>query len=371
MKLLLLDKDVDYLKRVKLYLEKKHSDIQIKIYDSQESATAAISDERFDVVLFDSAFASEDIGAYELAGDAAFAYISGTNEVIDNKDTIFKYCTVSEMYSKICSLYEKKKNRIIKSHNEDDQQEKDIEVITFLPVHGGAGSSTMASACAISLADEHEVLYIDLEQRPTDSVLFDNGCSKGITDIVALMKTKYSDAALYNLLSEAIQKDRKQSFGRVSYIKGFTNIMEGASMTPQCITALIDVIRSKFSFRYVIIDADFIVGPLLKAAILSSDKLIFVSSGSDISNLKLEGIHRYLDVLSREAENMPRKYILFNQYYGVENEQTVVRDMEVIARLGRYRTDDKSRITTQQIIDEVTNKNVFARLRAKPAMLGN
>ncbi len=372
MKLLLLDNDVSYLRRVKLYLEKKHPDMQLKVYDSFDTAKSALSEEKFDVVLFDGAFASDDISVDELIGDAAFAYISGTNEMIEDKDTIFKYCTVSEMYAKICSVYERKKNRIIKTLNEDEQQEKSIEVITFLPVHGGAGSSTMAAACAIYLAEMYDVLYIDLEQRPTDSVLFFNGCKKGITDIVALMKTKYSDAALYKLLSEVIQKDRKQSFGKVSYIKGFTNIMESASMTPQCLSTLIEVIRNKFNFRYVIIDTDLIVGPLLNAEIMSSDKLIFVSSGSDISNLKLDGIHRYLDVLSREAEKeMPQKFMLFNQYYGIDSEQSIVRDMEVIARLGRYRTDDKTRITTQQIIDEVTKKDVFARLRAKPVMQEN
>ena len=135
-------------------------------------------------------------------------------------------------------------------------------------------------------------------------------------------------------------------------------------MSEHCIEVMIKVLRAKFDFRYIFIDADYIVGPVLQKLIVSSDKLVLVSSGSDIANIKLAKIQRYLDVLKRdEANTMPENYLVFNQYYGMRNEAAVARNMHVVARFARYRTDDKTRITSQKIIEEIrAKKGAFAVL---------
>ena len=368
MKLLILDRDTDYLERFQHYLSKKYTHMQISVCDNIETAKVLLHEGTFDVLLFDAEF--DDVKLEELSIDSSnviFAYISATNEIVNNQSTLFKYLSVSELYSGICELYEeKKKNRVIKSDKTEKLTDKKIEVITFLPVHGGAGSSTMAAACAISLASEHNVLYLNLEQRPSDSVFFSGENKKGLTDIVAFLKTKYTDEGIAKLLKSIIQKDQKQPGAKVSFIKGYTNIMDCLSISEQNLEVLLNSIRDNTDFRYVIIDADFIVSPVLQKLIVASDKLVFVSSGSDISNYKLSKIHRYLELLKRDASDMPENYLLLNQYYGMNDETTIIRDMEVIARRARYRTDDNSRITSQNIINQVlSNKDVFAKLKSQ------
>ncbi len=366
MKLLILDRDTDYLERFQHYLSKKYTHMQISVCDNIETAKVLLHEDTFDVLLFDAEF--DDVKLEELSIDSSniiFAYISATNEIVNNQSTLFKYLSVSELYSGICELYEeKKKNRVIKSDKTEKLTDKKIEFITFLPVHGGAGSSTMAAACAISFASEHNVLYLNLEQRPSDSVFFSGENKKGLTDIVAFLKTKYTDEGVAKLLKSIIQKDQKQQTAKVSFIKGYANIMDCLSISEQNLEVLLNSIRDNTDFRYVIIDADFIVSPVLQKLIVNSDKLVFVSSGSDISNYKLSKIHRYLELLKRDASDMPENYLLLNQYYGMNDETTIIRDMEVIARLARYRTDDNSRITSQNIINQVlSNKDVFAKLK--------
>ena len=368
MKLLILDRDTDYLERFQHYLSKKYTHMQISVCDNIETAKVLLHEDTFDVLLFDAEF--DDVKLEELSIDSSniiFAYISATNEIVNNQSTLFKYLSVSELYSGICELYEeKKKNRVIKSDKTEKLTDKKIEIITFLPVHGGAGSSTMAAACAISLASEHDVLYLNLEQRPSDSVFFFGENKKGLTDIVAFLKTKYTDEGIAKLLKSIIQKDQKQPGAKVSFIKGYTNIMDCLSISEQNLEVLLNSIRDNTDFRYVIIDADFIVSPVLQELIVASDKLVFVSSGSDISNYKLSKIHRYLELLKRDAQDMPENYLLLNQYYGMNDETTIIRDMEVIVRLARYRTDDNSRITSQNIINQVlSNKDVFAKLKSQ------
>lgn len=366
MKILILDKDTDYSQRFKYYFSKKYVQIQIAVSDNIEDAKRMMNDETYDVVLFDAGF--DDVIIEELETwlkKAVFAYLSETNEVVNEKDTIVKYSTVSDLYSSICALYEKKKKRVIKKDNDEDQQYKKTELITFFPVNGGAGSSTMAAACAISLAAEYNVLYVNLEQRPSDSVFFKGNGKYGISDIVSTLKTKYTEAGLSQLLNDIIQKDTKQSSSKVSFIKGYSNIMDCMSMTEQSMEALLKALHDKLDYRFIIIDADFIVSTVLSKLITASDKLVFVSSGSDTSNTKLLKIQRYLDVLERNDEyKMPVSYLLLNQYYGMNDEQLVARDMEIIARIARYRTDDNVRITSQDVIDIIlSKKNVFSKLK--------
>ena len=364
MKILILDKDIDYLERFQHYLSKKYVHMQIFVCDNLETAKNLVQGDIFDVLLFDAEF--NNIKLEELAIDSSniiFAYISDTDEIINEQDTIFKYLSVSELYSSICELYEKKRNRVIKSGKTEKLKDKKTEIITFLPVHGGAGSSTMASACAIWFSSKSEVLYINLEQRPSDSVFFFSENKKGITDIVAFLKTKYTDDGIAKLLKSVIQKDKKT---KVSFIKGYTNIMDCVSMSEKNLEILLNLVQKYTEFRYIIIDADFIVSAVLQKLIILSDKLVFVSSGSDISNCKLAKIQRYLELLKRDTLEMPENYMLLNQYYGMNNETTILHDMKVIARLARYRTDDNSRITSQSIINQVlSNKDIFSKLNSQ------
>lgn len=129
-------------------------------------------------------------------------------------------------------------------------------------------------------------------------------------------------------------------------------------MTEQILEVLLKTICEKLDFRYVIIDSDFIVSPVLQKLIISSDKLVFVSSGADIANDKLSKIQRYLELLGREAHGMPENYLLLNQYYGLQDETAIARNMEILARFARYRVDD-SRITSQGVIEQVLSKKML------------
>lgn len=368
MKVFILDKNVDYSNRFKYYLGKKYTQLQISVCDNFETAKKLIQEEIYDVVLFDSEFDDADTESIkEFLGKSAFAYLSETNEIVNDTDTIMKYNRISEIFSMICSLYEKKKNRVIKQDDNSAETEKSTEIITFLPVHGGAGSSTMAAACAISLADEYDVLYINLEQRPSDSAFFEGESKKSLSDILSIFKTKYTDEGLVKVLKNIIQKDNSRPASKLHYIKGYTNIMDCLSMTEQNIEVLLKMIREKLKYRFVIIDADFIVNPILDKLIFSSDKMVFVTSGADISNSKLLKIQRYLDILKRNEDyEVPVSYLLLNQYYGLNDETSIARDMQIIAKIARYRTDDKTRITSKSVINEVLSKNdVFKELTSR------
>lgn len=366
MRILILDTNTDYSQRFKHYLGKRYPNLQISACDNIEAVRKQFQEEVFDVVLFDVSFEkvnSESLGL--LNSGAAFAYVSETDELVNGQETIFKYYSVSELYAAVCTIYEHKKKRVIKTENTVEQVDRKTDVITFLPAHGGAGSSTMAVACAVALSSESKVLYINLEQRPSDSVFFEGDKKKSLTDIVSTMKTKYNPEGIKNVLEQVVQKDKRQRRENLYYIKGYNNIMDCLSMQAQQIEFVLKILRENFDYRYIVIDTDFIVSDILQKLTCLSNKIVFTSSGSDTSNIKLLKIQRYLDILKRDEDNtIPDSYLIFNQYYGLNDEKAVVRDMNVIARFARYRTNDKSRITSQKVIEEVLSKpQVFDKLK--------
>ena len=366
MKVLLLDTDLDYSQRFQYYFTKKYTNIQVSICDHMEAAKKMLQEDFFDIVLFDAAFddtPEEDLNMIQ--SRSAFAFISGTRETVAQQETLFKYCGISEIFTMICAIYEKKRNRVVKARESEDVGEKGTEVILFLPIHGGAGSSTMAAACAVALSDEHNVLYLNLEQRPSDAAFFSGDKDRSITDIVTLLQTRFQTKGLVQMLENVIQRDQKQQAGKVSYIKGYTNIMDCVSMTEQSLKTMLNVIKTEMDFRYIIVDADFIMSRFLDTLIYNSDKAVFTSSGADISIEKLRGIQRYLEVLARNTdERIPEKFLLLNQYYGMNEELAVARDMEIIAKFARYKIKEQGRISTQNVIDQVlSKKEAFDRLR--------
>ena len=369
MKILVLDRNTDYSQRLKFYFGKKYPQMQVSVCDNLDGVKTLLKNEIFDVILFDASF--DDVKLEELGPTferAAFAYLSETNEIVNDKDTIMKYDKVSVLFDKICELYEKKKNRVVRRRDGADAAEKKSEIITFFPVNGGAGSSTVAAACAISLASEYRVLYVNLEQRPSDKIFFNAEGKKGLSNIVEFLKSKYTDQALLKTIQECIRVDRSNAGADVAFIHGYASIMDGMSMTEQVMDVLLSTLKEKLDYRFIIVDTDFIVGKTLKKIIDNSDMMVFVSSGSDIANTKLAEIQRYLDVLKRDAEEeLPESFIFFNQYYGMKEELTIARDMQVIARTARYRNNDGSRIESKAVIKEIIKgKDAFAALKPAP-----
>lgn len=64
------------------------------------------------------------------------------------------------------------------------------------------------------------MLYLNLEQLSSESVFFDGPRKKGLSDLIALLKSKFSEADLYNQLKELFTSDEKQGSDNLQFIRG-------------------------------------------------------------------------------------------------------------------------------------------------------
>ena len=368
MKILYLDEDSEYSKRFKYYFEKKYFDVTIDVCDNIDSAKSLLSDtasRKYDVFLLGSAFdKTDDEVLLKSMENLAFAYMSSTLEIINGRYTIYKYCSVSALHEKICSVYEKKQNRIIKRDDLDEIEEKDTYVITFLPANGGAGSSTMAAACAKVLSNSGKVLYINLEQCSSDKAFFTSSNKKGLSNIVSLLKTRYTEDALYKIIKESVSSDDYGENDNLSFIKGYGTLIDSMSLDNNGLEAIINCVRDKFKFDYIIVDSDFVVSKITDKLIELSDKLVLVTSGSDIAELKVKQFNRYIELLVRDENfDAPQCFTILNKHYGNRG-YDVPFDNTVIGKFPRYRTSDGTRISTHDIIRQILNlQDVFSELK--------
>lgn len=367
MKVLYLDKNVEYAKRWKQFMENKHPLIQVFICDDAAAAIATVSKEKCDVMFADAVFDSMDPKDIEkIESTAAFAFVSERDELIFDREAFCKYITIEEWYEKICTLYEKKKNRIIRSKARKEVASNLAKVITFLPVSGGAGSSTMAAACAAALSASDPVLYVNLEQKASDAAFFTVQGKKDLSDVASMLNSKFTDSGVFNLLRETIGRDEAFAREKLHVLRGYKNIIDSVDMTPEAISALIRILKKEeFGYKFIVLDADCIAGKTMEMLITLSDSIVFVSNGTETANEKLQKVRQYMEIISQNEGIMPKEYIAFNQYYGMKDEAMVVKDMEILLRLPRYRTNEGGAITPQTIIRQVLSMPamVFDMLR--------
>lgn len=361
MKVLLLDRDEAYASRIAQYISKK-TDMQISVCNDLEIARELASKEHFQVILFDAEFEDADPEEFRKR-NTAFAFISNINETVKDTETLHKFISVPELYGEIMRVYAEHTQHAVKTEDGGESGVR-TKVLSFFPVNGGAGSSTMAMAAAISLAKDHKVLYLTLEQRHAEMLVFSSPEKLCLADIVAMLRTNYAVKEAKQLFQLVIRTDTAHGGGNLDFIPGFLTITDCLSLTPTVLETIIDILRKQFSYHYIVIDADFILGDLLKKLIGCSDKLVFVSSAADTANAKIDGIHRYLEIVERDIDIMPKKYLIFNQFYKLNSEESIVRDMQVIGRFGRYRASDRMLLTTNGIIEQILdNEDPFRELK--------
>lgn len=357
MRVLLLDSDENYTKKFVNFIG-KDPDIQLSVCNDPDICRQIVKDEHFHVILFAAEF--ELLNPEEFRKkNTAFAYISGEKEIINGITTIYKFESTKIIIKQIKQIYSEHTHHDLKDDEEDETNTVNTKVISFFPVNGGSGSSTMAMAAAIALSREPDknVLYLTFEQRHAEMLLFSSADPKCLTDLVSVLKTNFPTKKGKMLFDTIIQHDQVYSPGKLDYIQGWKSINDCLGLTPALLDTIFDILRRQYNYHYVIVDADFIIGELLMKLIADSDKIVFVSNGADTANAKIDGIHRYLEIAEGKIEKMPKKYLIFNQYYGLDSEEAVVRDMKVICKFGRFRSDQHKLISTDGLISFILSKN--------------
>jgi cellulose biosynthesis protein BcsQ len=307
-KLVILDSDANYISRLTNAFNANFSDrLEVYAFTKIKTFLDFIENNKVDVVLASESFGVE---TKALPETTEFAYFvdSSSIETLNNKKAICKYTKIDVIYKSILNLYSESQANVIGFKQEEDAKTK---MLSFFPCSGGEGASVMAAAFCLNLAAKgKKVLYLNLEQFGIPGVFFNAEGSLGLSDLIYAIKSNKSNIVLK--LESSVKEDKSgvYFFGECSVP---LDLME---MTNEDIKKMLDITRNSGLFDYIVIDTDMTMNSITKQAMLNSQKIIFVSDGSQVSNLKFARIHKTLAIIETQlrVSLLSKLSVIYNKF---------------------------------------------------------
>lgn len=350
-KIAILDRETDYLKKITRVIENNYADkLQIFSFTEADIAMDSIKVHKIDVFLVTQEF---DISVKDLPKRCAFVYLVDSQEIKYYKDIrcIGKYQKVEFIYKEILSVY---------ADNAMDTGERladsvfNSKLYTFVSAGGGTGSSTVAAAFAIHNARKGiKTIYLNLEQFGNVSFVF-NG--NGIGDLSEIF---YSIKSRKNNVRLKIESNIKNSEDNVCFYDSCRTPFDFQELTREEVKEFINDLTSSDMFECIVIDSDFNFSDNVSEVLLNSKKIILVNNGTEISNIKCEKAIESMGIYEQQNDVnlLARVELLYNQFSSktgkiIENESVkVIGGIQVFANAA-YR----------QVVEEISKLPVMEEI---------
>ena len=345
-KLAILDNDKNYLSRISSVFNNKLADkVELYTFTDKKIAMNVIDSKRIDVFIASEEF---DIDTLSLPDECAFAYLTQAKEIDTYKDEriIAKYQKVDLIYKEALSLFSEKATKItgVKFDNSD------TEIITFFSCSGGTGGSTMAAACAMNLSKQSNAIYLNLDPLGDVSCFFTGEGQFDISDVIYAIKSKRSNLTLK--LESTVKKD----IANVFFYDSSKSAFDMTELDIDDIKALINGLKIAGSYKYIIIDAQFALDEKIIEIMDFSNRIIFVSDGSKISNSKWIRLHGALKIVEERKNKkiLSKISMIYNKFS--DKTSTILQDetVQILGGVPRYKNGD-----IKQIITEISNMKIF------------
>lgn len=306
-KLAILEKDSSYLNRIVTAFNAKYSDkLEIYSFTDESVALKTVTSTKIDVFVASELF---DIDTKSLPKHCGFAYFVDTQniETIKNESAICKFQKADLIYKQILSIYSEKTSLVTGV----DFSDSVTKTIFFTSVSGGVGSSSMAAACATTLAMQgKKVLYLNLEQFGDADTFFHGEGQFSFGDVIYAIKSKKTN------LSLKLESTVKQDISGVFFYSSPQIALDVMELSAEDIKRLLSEIRMSTSYEYVIIDASFSFEEKSFLLWKEAESVVVVSDGSEISNKKFERMYRAMEILEEQDEKLrlDKMSILYNKF---------------------------------------------------------
>ena len=306
-KLAILEKDANYLNRMVSVFGTKYADkLEVYSFTDPTIALSAVASERLDVLVASDAF---EIDTDKLPKRCAFAYFvnSAGIETVAGQSAICKFQKAEQIYKQILSLYAEKASNVsgIRLDNES------CSVIAFLSAAGGAGSSSMAAACAVHYAAQgKKTLYLNFEKYGTADQYFSGEGQFDLSDVIFSLKSKKANLTLK--LESCVRQDQRG----VYFYAGTKVALDMMELTADEKLALLTELKLTGAYDYIVLDVDFGLDKDTLKLLRRLNAVVMVSDGSETGNSKTARACAALNILDQNADAplMRRMYLMYNQF---------------------------------------------------------
>ncbi len=346
-KLAILEKDERYLNKIVSVFNAKYAD-KLEIYSFTDSALAieAVEESRIDVFLANEGF---HIDGGSVPKRCGFAYLVDSNEIeaLNKQRTICKFQKADLIYRQILSIYSENAGNVTGIRMVDDN----CKVITFSSPSGGAGSSTMAAACALHFSlQRKKTLYINLEPFGTSDVFFSADGQFTMSDVVFALKNKKTNLSMK--LESCVRQDPRG----VYFYSSAQLALDMLELNMDDIMRLISEVKLSGMYDIVVLDIPFEIEKAHLDVYNQSNFWVITGDGSEISNSKIFRAYNAVAITEQAMDiAVTRKMLLiYNKFSNKTGKSVEGTDLKRIGGAPRY-----EHATVQQVITELSSLDMF------------
>ncbi len=349
-KLAILEKDQSYLNRIVTVFNNKYADkLEIYSFTDQNIAMATLDNVRMDVLIADDIF---DIDVSKLPQRCGFAYFVDSNDVdtINDQRVICKFQKAELIYKKILSIYAEKAGSVSGVKLGDES----AKVIAFCSVGCGAGTSTMAAAAAVHLAEQNKkTLYLNLEKFASTDVFFAGEGQYDMSDIIFALKSKKTNLSLK--LESCVKRDKRGVYF-YSQVKTALDIQE---LNEEDTIRLISEARLIGAYNYIVLDMDFAMDKETLEILHHTNAVVWVSDGSTICNRKITNAYNALSILEQNAEDplINRVSLVYNKFSNKISQMLENIGVKNVGGAPRY-----EHANDEQIVEQLSKMDMFDKI---------
>lgn len=348
-KVAILENDKNYLNRIVSVFSTRYAEnLQMYSFTDAEIAISTLATEKMDVFIASDSF---EIDFSRLPKRCAFAYLVDSTDIdsLNEKSVICKYQKAETIYKLILSLYSETVGPVSNIVSGDAKS----RIAIFCAPSGGAGSSSMAVACATHFASlNQKTLYLNLEVLGSSDMFFDADGQFDMSDIIFALKSKKTNLALK--LESCVKQDKTgvyfYSRPKIALDMIELNIKEKVQ--------LISEICAVGSYDNIVIDIDFVLNKEIFEIYDLAHAIVWVDDGSEISNDKIMRAHTAL--MTMEAgmgyDVTNKLSIVYNKF---SNKTCKLIEEEGIRNIGgapRYDHANSYQVITQLSATEIFDK---------------
>lgn len=346
-KIAILERDKSYLTRVVSTFGARYSEkLEIYSFTDQEVALGSLNSAKIDVLLASDLF---DIDVTKLPNRCAFAYLVDSTgiDMLNDQRAICKFQKADLIYKQIISVYSEKASTITGFKMTDNE----CKVIVFCSASGGAGSSTMAAACAVHLAQkEKKVIYLNLEKFGSADVFFSGEGQFDMSDIIFALKSKKTNLPLK--LESCVKQDTRGVYF-YSQAKIALDMLE---LNTEDTLHLISELKLMGEYDYIIVDTDFSIDKDTLIIYRRAQDIVLVGDGSVESNTKTERAYNALATMEQNADApLINRMVFIYDKVSSKNGQTInANGLKILGGAPRYAGG-----STKEIVEQLSKMDVF------------
>lgn len=341
-KLAILEKDINYLRRVVSTFEAKYADkVEIYSFSDVEKALAGLAQERIDIFLVSEAC---ELDKSAVPQRTSMVYLVEANGV-DAKNgckAIGKYQRADLIYKQILSIYAEQ-SEVVLGGIGIAPADGATRIVAFASPCGGVGTSSVAAAYALRLSRSgRKTLYLNLEHLGSSDSFFSAEGQSGFGDIIYSIKKRTN-------LSIKLESCVKRDAQGVYFFSQSKTALDMTELNEEEIGRLLRELEITGSYDTVVADFDFSLDAKFLSLLGKASRIVMVTDGSQISNAKIVRAIQSIELSERSSDTPLTKKIclIYNKY---SNKSGKAVDGVELARIGgapRYEHASSAEVTEQ------------------------